>query len=321
MTDLWKASSGTGAQTRFKYVLIAGAIVIGIIILALVLMFGSRSFRDSLSVRSLARALPGLELYRDSKTETTVFGVADGKYVELSTGDLIVSSFTTSRGTVRIVRGSDGSYEIRNGRAVLLRSSSALIGLNGTPDGARLVYAEQSKEAAPIPMEGGIFQALPLETNEWNVVMLDVESNTTFNFGAGVHPFFVDATHIVRTSPVGIYVTDTETGQSTELLGMQLPRVAFTPLVSPDQAHMGVVPLGSMNVSVYSVSSSTITEIGSVPLGNRVISSVLGNGELYTLRAVNFGAEIWSQAFAQGAEAKRDVKLPEYLSIMRISNK
>lgn len=288
-----------------------------VIVMAAALAILTRPFLQATSAQALLRALPGAELFSDYGSQTTVYDIANGRYVARAPQDLIVSSFTSGRGVIRIVRAADGSYQIQSGETVLLRSETALTGLDGTPDGSRLVYAQQSKEAVPVAIAGGFLQFLPLETNEWNVMMLDVASNTTFDFGPGLHPLMMDATHIVRVAPAGVFVTDTMTGNSTQLLNTPFTRVGFASLVSPDHAHMGIANLENRSVTVYGVSASSATEVTTIPLSERITSYVLGNDGLFML----VGPDLFKQGFEQGAVAVQITTLPGYLSIMRISNK
>lgn len=280
-----------------------------------------RPYREAAGVRALEATLPQVAFVHDTASTTTAYLLEGGNYVPEASGDLVVSRVRTSQGLATITRASDGLYKIVYKDRAVVYSHAALTGLDVSPDGTHLVYARQLESVTPTRIAGSIVQFLPLETNEWTIVLLDVEKNTSFELGTGVQPFFTDATHVIHISPVGVFVTNTATGEHTQLVSSLFPRVLLTSLVSPDHTHMGVVPFQSASMKLYRVSATAAEEIALITLPERSTSYLLGNTELYTLRTAAQGIEIWKQSFGVDAPASMVALLPGSLYISRIFNK
>lgn len=302
-----------------RTLLIIGAIVLLFVVVAS-LPTVTRPFRDANSARTIGAIFPNAEFFSDYPDRTDIYAIEDGKFVTRASGPLVIASVMTEEGTFRIVRAADGLYEIRKGDRLLLTSKVELSGLDASPDGTYLTYAQRSESAPPRIIDGRLISFERLKTSEWHTIVLEVATNAGFDMGEGVQPFFLDETHIVRTAPLGIYASDIKTGEATLLLEKPFAFVSLVPLVSPDRTHMGAQIDDSKNVSVFKVSLDGAEEIASIPLIDRVTSYVLGNAELYMLRTEAFGTQVWRQPFEPGATATLEGDLPEILHMTRISN-
>lgn len=289
-----------------------------LLIVASLLPTLTRPFRDAQSVKDVSALLPGAEFFRDAVNGTIVYVIKDGAFVTQESGPLIIASVATAGGTFRVVRVADGSYEITHGGATILQSKLAIASLDATPDGRYVTYALQHADAAPITFEGGILQFEQLKTSEWDTVLYDVTTKKATNLGEGVQPFFLDATHVVRTTAAGIYLSEVSTGAATLLLEKRFVFVSATPLVAPDRTHMGAVVDGSAAVSLFVVSRDAAKEIASLPILDGVTSYTLGTNELYQFRTKAFGTEVWCHAF-DASSPQRVATLPETLLASRVS--
>lgn len=320
-TQAWHPATSRPRHAKTRTIAIIGVVLILLFALVASLPVLTRPFRDSNSARAIGAILPNAEFLSDFKDRTDVYAIEDGKFVTRASGPLVIASVMTTGGTFRVVRAEDGMYEIRNGEKLLLRSKVALTGLDATPDGTYLTYAQQSEDAAPLPIQGGLMQFQQLKTREWNVIVLQVATNVGFSMGEGVQPFFLDGTHIARTTSIGIYASDIKTGETKVLLARPFSFVSFTPLVSPDRTRMGAQVDDSKSVSVFKVSLDGAEEIASIPLIDRITSYAIGNGELYMLRTEAFGTEVWRHSFEPDANATLEGDLPEILHMTRVSTK
>lgn len=311
-------ASGAPALRRHEPITI-GILVAGVLMLLLsaALIFPQLTYpiRTSISAQRAANTLSGAIFFSDKPTATAIYTAEKGSYKEQSSDGVIISTTRTKDGDVRIIQTKDG-FEIRAGERLLVQSKAPLLSLDHSPDGKYVTYAEQTSSIPTITFAAASLPFFTLTPNDWSVVVLDIAANTRFVMGAGVHPSFVDATHIVRITPVGIFSTNILTGESTELLKKSFTSVSTTGLVSPSHEFIGVSVPTEKRATIYRASATTLEEVASLSLGERFSSYTLGNTGLYVLRAGQQGTEVRLKTFM--GEDIHVVTLPESMQITRI---
>ena len=270
------------------------------------------------SSRAVSEHLSGAQFLSDEKGHSTVYVQEGASFAQRYSDSFIMSAEFSSTSDVRIARVPDGSYELRNGGRVIHHSEAALDGVDRSSDGKYIVYAEQATSSLSVAGSDLIVPYLPLIPNEWAVWTIDIESGAKVRIGTGLRPFFIDDTHLARITPVGVIVTDLQTGEERLTLAQTFPRVPFLPLVSPDRTLVGIANPSSTNVKIYRTLSDSAEEVAVLPAPDHAASYALGDDGLYSVRLSPSGSELWLQPTAAGLKESRVLTFPGWLRITRV---
>jgi hypothetical protein len=133
--------------------------------------------------------------------------------------------------------------------------------------------------------------------------------------GEGISPFVLDATHVARFTPTGIFVTDLSSGMQVPVLVQQLDRVVQV-VVSPDRSHIAWTDPVSGMTTVGVMTPSTFTKVRTI--SERITHPVLSDSSLYDLRIKKEGAELWKYGFSDEA-GRHTATLPTFLHVWNLS--
>lgn len=162
---------------------------------------------------------------------------------------------------------------------------------------------------------------MPRDPREWNLHVFYPKTNTTILLGEGVSPVFLDDTHMVWQTSLGIFHADLTSGDITLLLPGTTKAVHARLLVSPDRAHIArVTPSdsGTSRVSIYSFANSQLTPITDIVSKNPVLSYVLGNEALYSLELGMKHVELYTHSLTSTSKTRHLLTIPGSFAISRM---
>ncbi|MDB5266139.1 MAG: hypothetical protein JWM39_852 [Parcubacteria group bacterium] len=264
---------------------------------------------------SIPTELKSASFLSDTPTgNTIVYQGTDSIKTPKDAGTVIVSAVENASGGARITRSADGTFKVLLDNTVVIQDTKQRIGIDRSPDGKSVVFAQASSTIPFIPP--AISPTLHIDRKGWNVLVYVPASHTTINLGTGVSPFFIDTTHVAWLAPAGLAVADLSTGQSKILVPDTTGRASAATLVSPDHSVFAWYQGATKTMMPYKVTATAAMALPKTLIPDSLRWVALGNDSFYELQPVASETEILKQPF--GASATVVGRLPLSAAITRL---
>lgn len=222
-------------------------------------------------------------------------------------------------GGVAVTRDATGTYRITQKNQSILSTTTAVIGVSQSKNETAVAYAI-ALDSRTVPFQKNF--ELPVATIDTQAVRIEYTlrhgSTSVTVFGpTGSAPVYLDDTHISYLSPFGVFVLDTETGKSIELLDHSFTRIPLTVLVSPDHTLLGVRDLKTKTMTIYRVTATEARQVAQIPLPKAAAAYALGNDSLYSVTISSWGTTILKRSLT-GKIAYPVLFLPRSLQVNRL---
>ncbi len=283
-------------------------IVIGVLVILLAAaaaIFFFTPIGTSLQTRLIANLIPqelrAAAFISDQPTGVSIVYhfTGTGSYTSEDAGAALISAVQNVNGSARITRVNDGTYMVYLDGKVIQQDAHQRIGIDRSPDGKSVVYAQASSTVPFVSPAAGV--TIPVNRMQWNATVFTPSTNTAITLGTGVSPFFVDQTHVIWLAPAGLAVIDLATLQTKILVPELKGRASAATLLSPDHTIFAWYEGTTKTLVPYKVTAATATPLAKTEVPESLRWVTLGNDALYELDRTESNTQILTQPF--GAKA------------------
>jgi hypothetical protein len=302
--------------------LIFGFIVLIILILAAAgyatyryTSFGS-SVRAAWAISSMSSELKGVTFLADGLDGTTMYTIKGYSFVPVKLNGTLISLEKNGDKIAEIVLDTKNMYHVTIDGTEVYASSTPLLGISVAPDRNSFVVSAKSSPKESVP-EHIYFAANQVHPFYWNTTILhSMGAGVPDIIGQGLAPLYVDATHVIRVSPVGIVAADAGTNVVTVLAAHTTPYLMSITLRSPDRTLIALPGTSAKSLLIYKVGPTSALQVATVTIATRATSFALGNDTLYLVSTTAKGTQISKQGFTD-AKSTVIASLPSDLKITR----
>jgi hypothetical protein len=160
-----------------------------------------------------------------------------------------------------------------------------------SPDGTRVVYAQKTATQDPVPFISG----LQITPHEWSIYERTKEGTASAPLVEGYAPGYIDDTHVVYLTDVGISVLDLTTGSSAVIFTFPEGMIPDSMVrYAPNRSFMLLKNATTGEVLIGSLSVTHFTPLNVIK-SDQPDNFILTDTGLYDARMNKGSFELWKQ--------------------------